>query len=127
MLKVDDRANCTVAYYSSSAADLLHLSRARGVTEPIIHEGIFKILSERSPSSSSIFKAYKKTVTESLAHGTAVSVDLEVLVHERGQDSEPLWPMVKTEKRFVSHWTPCKDEEGRVKYVVLVFAERREM
>lgn len=126
MLKVDDRANCNIAHYSTSAAELLYLNRARGATEPMKHEDIFKVLSERSPSSSSVFKAYKKTVTESLAHGTAVSVNLDVLVQERGQISEPLWPVVKIEKHFVSHWTPCKDEEGRVKYVVLVFAERRE-
>jgi ribosomal protein L39E len=90
-----------------------------------MNEDIFKVLAERSPSSSSVMKSYKKAVTDFLAQGKAVSVDIDVATEEKTRDAIPTWPVVRTERRLISHWTPCKDEEGRPKYVVLILSEKR--
>lgn len=127
VLKMKDRTGLSIAHYSSSAGDLLRSSRTHGTSERIVNEDIFKLLAERSPSSSSVMKSYKKTVTDLLAEGKAVSVDIELVVEEKARNLMPTGPGGKTEGRLISHWTPCKDEEGRPKYVVLVLAERRDL
>ena len=127
VLKMKDRTGLSIAHYSSSAGDLLRSSRTHGTSERIVNEDIFKLLAERSPSSSSVMKSYKKTVTDLLAEGKAVSVDIELVVEEKARNLMPTGPGGKTEGRLISHWTPCKDEEGRTKYVVLVLAERRDL
>ena len=91
-----------------------------------MNEDIFKVLAERSLSSSSVMKSYKKAVTDFLAQGKAVSVDIDVAVENKTGSATPTWPVVKTEKHLISHWTPCKDEEGRPKYVVLILTEKKE-
>ncbi|THZ00932.1 hypothetical protein D6C93_03572 [Aureobasidium pullulans] len=127
VLKMKDRTGLSIAHYSSSAGDLLRSSRTHGTSERIVNEDIFKLLAERSPSSSSVMKSYKKTVTDLLAEGKAVSVDIELVVEEKARNLMPTGPGGKTEGRLISHWTPCKDGEGRTKYVVLVLAERRDL
>jgi hypothetical protein len=111
-----DRAGLSIAHYSPSAGDMLRTSRTQGTTERIMNEDIFKVLAERSPSSSSVMKSYKKAVTDLLTQGKAVSVDIELNVEGRTRN-----------ERMISHWTPCKDEEGRPKYVVLILAESRDL
>jgi hypothetical protein len=111
-----DRAGFSIAHYSPSVGDLLRTSRTQGTTERIMNEDIFKVLAERSPSSSSVMKSYKKAVTDLLTQGKAVSVDIEMNVEGRTRN-----------ERMISHWTPCKDEEGRPKYVVLILAESRDL
>jgi hypothetical protein len=98
-----DRAGFSIAHYSTSAGDLLRLSRTQGTTERIVNEDIFKVLTERSPSSSSVMKSYKKAVTDLLAQGKAVSVDIKVVIEEKARSVMPTWPVVKTEKRLISH------------------------
>jgi hypothetical protein len=110
-----DRTGFSIAHYSPSVGDLLRTSRTQGTTERIMNEDIFKVLAERSPSSSSVMKSYKKAVTDLLAQGKAVSVDIELGVEGKARN-----------QRMISHWTPCKDEEGRAKYVVLILAESRD-
>ncbi|KAI4751312.1 hypothetical protein E4T52_16241 [Aureobasidium sp. EXF-3400] len=127
VLKIKDRAGFSIAHYSTSAGDLLRLSRTQGTTERIVNEDIFKVLAERSPSSSSVMRSYKKAVTDFLAQGKAVSLDIKVVIEEKARSVMPTWPVVKTEERLISHWTPCKDEEGRAKYVVLILAEERDL
>lgn len=126
VLKMKDRTGFYIAHYSTSASDLLRLSRTQGTIERIMNEDIFKVLAERSPASSTIMKSYKKTVTDFLTQGKPVSVDLELAIEDVAPSMPPTWPVIKTEKRLVSHWTPCKDEEGRAKYVVLILAEIRD-
>jgi hypothetical protein len=91
-----DRVGFSIAHFSPSAGDLLRTSRTHGSTERIMNEDIFKVLAERSPSSSSVIKSYKK---EAKARN----------------------------ERMISHWTPCKDEEGRARYVVLILTESRDL
>ncbi|KAI5207258.1 hypothetical protein AUEXF2481DRAFT_48095 [Aureobasidium subglaciale EXF-2481] len=123
VLKMKDRTGLSVAHYSTAAREMLRPSRTHAITERIMNEDIFKLIAEHSSSSSSVMKSYKKTVTDFLSEGKAVSVDIEMMVAERATNLLPTGPVAKTGGRLVSHWTPCKDEEGRAKYVVLVFAE----
>ncbi|KAG9850929.1 hypothetical protein KCU98_g3067, partial [Aureobasidium melanogenum] len=127
VLKMKERSGFSVAHYSTSANDLLRLSRTQGTTERIMNEDIFKVLAERSPSSSTVMKSWKKTVTDLLAQGKAVSVDIDVIVEERAGNAMPTWPVIKSGRCLVTHWTPCKNKEGQAKYVVLILAESREL
>ncbi|KAI5198642.1 hypothetical protein E4T39_06728 [Aureobasidium subglaciale] len=124
VLKMKDRTGLSVAHYSTAAGEMLSASRTHGTTERIVNEDIFKLLAEHSTSSSSVMKSYKKTVTDFLSEGKAVSVDIEMGIAEKARSLMPTGPVAKTEKRLISHWTPCKDEDGRTKYVVLVLVER---
>jgi hypothetical protein len=111
-----DRVGFSIAHFSPSAGDLLRTSRTHGSTERIMNEDIFKVLAERSPSSSSVIKSYKKAVTDLLVQGKAVSVDVELASEAKARN-----------ERMISHWTPCKDEEGRARYVVLILTESRDL
>jgi hypothetical protein len=81
-----------------------------------MNEDIFKVLADRSPSSSSVMKSYRKAVTDLLVQGKAVSVDIELATEAKVRN-----------ERLISHWTPCKDEEGRARYVVLILTEGRDL
>jgi hypothetical protein len=111
-----DRVGFSIAHFSPSAGDLLRTSRTHGSTERIMNEDIFKVLAERSPSSSSVMKSYKKAVTDLLVQGKAVSVDVELTIEAKARNQQ-----------IISHWTPCKDEEGRARYVVLILTESRDL
>lgn len=118
-----DRTGLSIAHCSTAAGEMLRPSRTHGANERIVNEDIFKLLAEHSPSSSSVMKSYKKTVTDFLSEGKAVSVDIELTIAGSARSLTPTGPV----QRLISHWTPCKDEEGRAKYVVLVLAERRDL
>jgi len=113
VIKMKDRVGFSIAHYSPSAGDLLRTSRTQGTADRLMNEDIFRLLAERSPSSSSVMRSYKKAVIDLLVQGKAVSVDVELTIE-------------RTNERMISHWTPCKDEEGRAKYVVLILAESRD-
>lgn len=109
---------------------MLCLNLPNGGVAPIYNKDIFKVLSEHSSSSSSsIAKAFKSTVREALRVGKAVSVETGLLTgfEERkgstwyGGEKERL---KRVEEKYVTHWTPLKDEEGRVKQVVLTIAPK---
>lgn len=109
---------------------MLCLNLPNGGIAPICNKDIFKVLSEHSgSSSSSVARAFKTTVREALKVGKAVSVEMGLLTGfaERkggnwfGGNREGLR---RVEEKYVTHWTPTKDEEGRVRYVVLTIAPK---
>jgi hypothetical protein len=125
----------TIQFYSAGIVDLFGLGVNRG-TIPIFNRDIFKLLAEYAPTpsvpSSSLFgprdkghgtlpRGFKDTVRESLRVGSAVSVELGL---GTGWQAGPRGKGKMVEERFVSHWTPLKDEAGRVKWVVLVIAPK---
>jgi hypothetical protein len=119
-----------IRHYSPGVIDMLCLNLPNGGVAPIYNKDIFKVLSEHSSSSSSsIAKAFKSTVREALRVGKAVSVETGLLTgfEERkgstwyGGEKEGL---KRVEEKYVAHWTPLKDEEGRVKQVVLTIAPK---
>jgi hypothetical protein len=54
-----------------------------------VNEDIFKVLAERSASSSSVMRSYKKAVTDVLAQGKAVSLDIKVVIEEKARSVVP--------------------------------------
>ncbi|KUJ16946.1 uncharacterized protein LY89DRAFT_616615 [Mollisia scopiformis] len=121
----------SIQHYSPGIIDMLCLNLPNGSIAPIYNKDIFKVLSEHtsSASSSSAAKAFRYSVRESLKVGKAVSVETGLLTgfEERkgtgwfgGKDEG----MRRVEERYVTHWTPLKDEEGRVRWVVLSIAPK---
>ena len=122
----------TIEYYSPGIIDMLCLNLPNGSVAPIFHKEIFRILAEHSPLSSSVAKTFKTMVRDAIKKGEAVSVETELLtgyeerkertgfgrmLGERGDGG-----LVRVEERYVTHWTPLKDEEGRPRWVVLTIA-----
>lgn len=72
---------------------------------------------------------FKQTVRDALKVGQAVSVETGLLTgfEEKkgtgwfGGEKEG---MKRVEERYVTHWTPLKDQDGRVKWVVLTIAPK---
>ncbi len=119
-----------VHYYSPGVIDMLCLNLPNGGVAHIYNKDIFKVLSEySSSSSSSVAKAVKQTVRDALKVGHAVSVETVLLTgfEERkgtgwfGGDKEGLR---RVEERYVTHWTPLKDQHGGVRWVVLTIAPK---
>jgi hypothetical protein len=106
---------------------MLCLNLPNGGIAPIFSKDIFKVLSEYSLSSS-VQKDLRATVRESLRKGNAVSVELGLLtgMEEKRSGFSIMGDRkaVRTEEKYVSHWTPLKDDEGRTSWVVLTIAPK---
>jgi hypothetical protein len=107
---------------------MLGLNLPNGSVSQIYNRDIFKVLSDQtgtSSNSTAALKALKNTVRDKLKIGAAVSIELGLLTGTElkkgiaGRVSEK-----RVEERYVSHWTPLKDEEGRVKWVILTIAPK---
>jgi hypothetical protein len=131
-----------INHYSPGIIDMLCLNLPNGSIAPIFNKDIFRILAEHSPPSS-VAKAFKTTVREAISKGKAVSVETGLLTayeerKERKERSgfgrylggdgrekgEGRWGLVRVEEKYVTHWTPLKDEEGRTRWVVLTIAPK---
>ena len=123
-----------IQHYSPGIIDMLCLNLPNGSIAPIFNKDIFKVLSEHSSSSSSTSKAFKQTVRDALRGGKAVSVEIGLLTgyeERRGGrfgggfgGGDGVRTLKRVEERYVTHWTPLKDEEGRVRWVVLTIAPK---
>ncbi|KAL3427484.1 blue light receptor [Phlyctema vagabunda] len=123
-------AGMSISHYSPGVIDMLCLNLPNGAVAPIFHKDIFKVLAEHS-ASSSITKGFKQIVRAKLHIGNPVSVELGLLtgyeeVKRGGTFSRGHGDIVfrRTEQKYVSHWTPLKDEGGAVKWVVLTIAPK---
>jgi hypothetical protein len=119
----------TIKHYSPGIIDMLGLNLPNGSIAPIFNCDIFKVLVEHSASSTSTAKAFKEKVRSEIGRGNAVSVETGLLTgfEEKKMSSFRIGGgsekrLVRVEERYVCHWTPLKDEEGRVKWVVLTIA-----
>jgi hypothetical protein len=118
-----------IQHYSPGVIDMLCLNLPNGAIVPIYNKDIFKVLAEHSSSSSSAHKTFRETVKSSLRAGRAVSVELGLATgfEERkgsnwfGSEKDGLR---RVEERYVSHWTPLKDEDGSPRWVVLIVAPK---
>lgn len=94
---------------------------------PIFNKDIFRVLAENSMQST-LRKTLRATVREFIRRGNAVSVELGLMTGmetKRGGFSiMGDRKVVRTEEKYVSHWTPLKDAEGRVNWVVLTIAPK---
>ncbi|ESU10894.1 hypothetical protein FGSG_04991 [Fusarium graminearum PH-1] len=95
-------------------------------TEAVIGKDIFDIMTEQA-TLPSVTKAFKLTVRDLVVRdGKSVSLDLALANHiprrantSRSPTSDSDGPHKKPAK-LMSHWTPLKDSEGHVKYVVMI-------
>ncbi|QSZ33691.1 hypothetical protein DSL72_005262 [Monilinia vaccinii-corymbosi] len=124
--------NLTVKYYSPGLVDMLGLSLPNGGVASIFDKDIFKLLTDHSPAS--VPRTFRNAVKDGLRVGKAVSVEtglltgIEEVKKSQGifsatsADRERGWK--RAEERYVCHFTPCKDEGGRVAWVVLIIAPK---
>jgi len=122
----------SVQHYSPGVIDMLCLNLPNGGIAPIYNKDVFRVLSDHS-SSSSLSKAFKQTVKDAIRAGKAVSVEIGLLTGftERkpstgfrfGGNNGDI-TLRRVEEKYITHWTPVKDDEGRVKYVVLTVAPK---
>ena len=115
---------------------MLGLNLPNGSVAPIFNKEIFRVLADHSPPSSSIAKSFKAAVRNAISRGAAVSVETGLLTgyEERKERSgfgrmlaekgEGAKGFVRVEEKYVTHWTPLKDEEGRPRWVVLTIAPK---
>ena len=124
----------TIQHYSAGVIDMLSLNLPNGGIVPIYNKDIFKILADYSSSSSSISKNFKQTVRDAIRAGRAVSVETGLLTGytEKKQTSGFRFGggngdivMRRVEEKYITHWTPLKDEEGRPKWVILTIAPKQ--
>lgn len=113
---------------------MLNLNLPNGLVAPIVDKDIFKVLTEHSPSS--VPRNFKAAVKEGIKAGRAVSVEtalmtgIEEIKKSQGifggtsANREKGWK--KAEEKYICHFTPCKDEMGRVGWVVLTVAPKQE-
>lgn len=120
-----------VKHYSLGIIDILCLNLPNGDIAPIFNKDIFKVLSEHNSSlSSSTLRPFRHTIINALYKGNAVSVEIGLLTGFAAKtrsgwfsgDQEP--SMKRVEERYVTHWTPLKDAEGNIGYVVMTIAPK---
>jgi hypothetical protein len=124
----------TIQHYSLGIIDMLCLNLPNGSIAPIFHKDIFRVLAEHSPPSSSVSKTFKNAVRDAISKGNAVSVETGLLTgYEERKERSGFGRMLgergdsglfRVEERYVTHWTPLKDEEGRTRWVVLTIAPK---
>ncbi len=125
-----------VEHYSTGVIDMLGLNLPNGGTVPVFGKDIFRVLLEYSSPSSSVAKAVRGTVIGALKELRAVSVEVGLLTgleekkkkksgfFSSGSSSRTEDGWKRREEKFVTHWTPCKDEDGAVQLVVLIIAPK---
>ncbi len=106
---------------------MLCLNLPNGGIAPISDKDIFKVLAEYSLPSS-VQKNLRNTVRESIRKGAALSVELGLMTgietKRSGFSIIGERKVVRTEEKYISHWTPLKDEEGNTSWVVLTIAPK---
>jgi hypothetical protein len=95
-----------VDFFSSGVVDMLCLDPKENLN--FVGNSIFKILEQHAPSTP---RDFKSRIKASLKAGRAISTDLN-LVTKRSV-------IYRRSERFATHWTPLKDENANVKYVVV--------
>ncbi|KAI9054835.1 hypothetical protein LZ554_001979 [Drepanopeziza brunnea f. sp. 'monogermtubi'] len=124
-------SSLNVQYYSPGVIDMLCLNLPNGTIAHIHRRDIFKVLGDFSASaSSSAHRSLKQTVRAALQAGQAVSVETNLLTGFAETRSKAWFggsaemALKRVEERYVTHWTPLKDEDARVKWVVLLIAPK---
>ncbi|KAG9235145.1 hypothetical protein BJ875DRAFT_483491 [Amylocarpus encephaloides] len=120
-----------ISHYSPGVIDMLCLHLPNGTVVPIYNRDIFKVLSEFSSSSASRAKDFSNVVKDALREGRAVSVETNLLTGFVEKKTGGGWfgggdkdIVVRVDEKYVTHWTPLKDKEGRVSHVVLTIAPK---
>ena len=93
-----------IQYYSLGVIDILGISNR--TSHDFVGSNIFKFLAQHT---ASLPREFKSKVKDALKNGQAISASINLftlrsLARSKGDD------------KFFTHWTPCKDERGAVKY-----------
>ncbi|KAL8822851.1 MAG: hypothetical protein Q9191_006421 [Dirinaria sp. TL-2023a] len=99
----------TIQFYSIGISDVLGITNS--ASQEFVGNNIFKFLAQHT---TSLPREYKSKVKDALKHGLAISASIQLFtlrsLARRGDD------------KFFTHWTPCKDEDGATKYVVVTLS-----
>lgn len=99
----------TIQFYSLGVADVLGMTDS--APRDIVGNNVFRFLSQHT---TSLPREYKSKVKDALKHGLAISASIQLLT---------LRSLARrSDDKFFTHWTPCKDEKGEVKYVVVTLS-----
>lgn len=95
-----------ISFYSAGIGDLLYPTRMGNLRSQFVGQDIFTFLSHHS--SGSLPRDYKSQVRAAIKSGQAISLDLS-LSTKRTMGTE----------KFLTHWTPLKNDLDEVGYIVL--------
>ena len=99
----------SIQHYSQGIVELLGISTR--TSQDFVGNNIFKFLTQHT---ATLPREFKSKVQYSLKHGQAISASINLFtlrsLARRGED------------KFFTHWTPTKDENGQVKYVVVTLS-----
>jgi len=98
----------TIEFYSPDILDMLIVNKS---TTPFVGSDIFKTLGQHAPFMS---KEFKNRIKDSLRMGRAISADINLQTRRSAA--------MRGNEKFATHWTPLKDENAAVKYVVLTLS-----
>ncbi|CAJ2514276.1 Uu.00g023950.m01.CDS01 [Anthostomella pinea] len=131
-----------IAYYSDEVAELLCL---RG---DVTHQDIFHVLTDKA-NSPSVTKSFKSLVRERIECGKSTSAELMVdtnrglkgwrkgsttstgpgtansdgLNTDSNIKPDKKWAKNSKQERVMSHWTPMRNGEGNLEWVILILAQ----
>ena len=99
----------TIQFYSQGIVEVLGITDKN--SQDFVGNNVFKFLAQYT---TSLPREFKSKVKESLKLGLAISASISLFTLQslarRGDD------------KFFTHWTPCKDEHGVVKYIVVTLS-----
>ncbi|KAL8859382.1 MAG: hypothetical protein Q9178_004060 [Gyalolechia marmorata] len=99
----------TIRFYSAGIADILGITNRSN--QDFVGNNVFKFLAQHTNSLPREFKSKVKTA---LRAGQAISASINLFtLKSLARDGDD---------KFYTHWTPCKDEKGVVKYVVVTLS-----
>ncbi|KAL8984751.1 MAG: hypothetical protein Q9205_001358 [Flavoplaca limonia] len=98
-----------IRYYSAGMADVLGITNR--TSQDFVGNNVFKFLGQHT---ANLPREFKSKVKAALRTGSAISASIDLFtlksLARQGDD------------KFYTHWTPCKDEKGVVKYVVVTLS-----
>ncbi|KAI4164637.1 MAG: hypothetical protein LQ342_001611 [Letrouitia transgressa] len=101
--------NFTIQFYSLGIIDVLGITNR--TSQDFVGNNIFKFLGQHT---SSLSRDYKSKVKESLRRGQPISISINLFtLRSLARQSDD---------KFFTHWTPCKDENGATKFVVITLS-----
>ena len=99
----------TIQFYSLGIVEVLGITNR--TSQDFVGNNIFKFLGQYT---TSLPREFKSKVKAALKGGQAISASISLFtlrsLARRGDD------------KFFTHWTPCKDENGVVKFVVVTLS-----
>ncbi|KAL8921270.1 MAG: hypothetical protein Q9208_005798 [Pyrenodesmia sp. 3 TL-2023] len=98
-----------IQFYSLGIADVLGITNR--TNHDFVGNNVFKFLGQHT---ATLPREFKSKIKEAMRHGQAISASINLFtlrsLARHGDD------------KFYTHWTPCKDEHGKVKYAVITLS-----